>query len=121
MPSRADGRGTSSTGRQATASTATTASATSPRAATAPSPASSQPGEGTTEPVVALALLREAAADGREVFVDIVGASGDLTRRRLRPMRVDAGRLRAVDVARESELTVAVHRIANVEALPAVP
>ena len=71
--------------------------------------------EGTTEPVVALALLREAAADGREVLVDIVGPSGDVTRRRLRPMRLDAGRLRAVDVARESELTVAVHRIANVE------
>lgn len=80
-----------------------------------------QPGEGTTEPVVALALLREAAADGREVLVDIVGPSGDLTRRRLRPMRLDAGRLRAVDVARESELTVAVHRIANVEPIPAAP
>lgn len=80
-----------------------------------------QPGEGTTEPVVALALLREAAADGREVLVDIVGPSGDLTRRRLRPTRLDAGRLRAVDVARESELTVAVHRIANVEPIPGAP
>ncbi|ACZ23039.1 hypothetical protein Sked_31420 [Sanguibacter keddieii DSM 10542] len=77
--------------------------------------------EGTTEPVVALALLREAAADGREVLVDIVGPSGDVTRRRLRPMRLDAGRLRAVDVARESELTVAVHRIANVEPILATP
>lgn len=105
------GRGTSA------ASPASSASA----APGAPGTAVGQPGEGTTEPVVALALLREAAADGREVLVDIVGPSGDLTRRRLRPMRLDAGRLRAVDVARESELTVAVHRIANVEPIPAAP
>lgn len=90
--------------------------AVSGQGATAAGP---QLSEGTTEPVVALALLREAAADGREVLVDIVGPSGDVTRRRLRPMRLDAGRLRAVDVARESELTVAVHRIANVEPIPA--
>lgn len=107
------GRGRSADGSAApsSASASTGTSATS----------AGQPGEGTTEPVVALALLREAAADGREVLVDIVGPSGDLTRRRLRPTRLDAGRLRAVDVARESELTVAVHRIANVEPIPGAP
>lgn len=70
---------------------------------------------GTSDPLVALGLLREAAADGREVWLEVAGPTGALTRRRVRPLRIDAGRLRAVDVARESELTVAVHRIAGVE------
>ncbi|MBI9114554.1 helicase-associated domain-containing protein [Sanguibacter suaedae] len=82
-------------------------------------------GAGTTEPVVALGMLREAAADGREVWLEMVGAHGVPQRRRVRPLRVDAGRLRAVDVARESELTVAVHRIVAVEHIapegPAAP
>ena len=73
---------------------------------------------GTTEPVVALGMLREAAADGREVWLDMTGPVGEHQRRRVRPLRVDAGRLRAVDVARESELTVAVHRIISVELVP---
>lgn len=129
QPSGASGRaagagrtagGGVSAGRARGTGTASPASSGS-AAPDAPGTAAGQPAEGTTEPVVALALLREAAADGREVLVDIVGPSGDLTRRRLRPMRLDAGRLRAVDVARESELTVAVHRIANVEPIPAAP
>jgi hypothetical protein len=67
-----------------------------------------------------LLVLREAAAARREVWVEIVGPRGEVSRRLLRPVRVDAGRLRAVDAARESELTVAVHRIASVsdQALP---
>lgn len=69
---------------------------------------------GTPDPVEALALLREAAADGREVWIDIVDPAGGTARRRVRPLRVDAGRVRAVDAERESELTVAVHRIADV-------
>ncbi|WP_066465536.1 helicase-associated domain-containing protein [Sanguibacter suarezii] len=70
---------------------------------------------GTPDPLVALGLLREAAADGHEVWLEVAGPTGALTRRRVRPLRIDAGRLRAVDVAREAELTVAVHRIAGVE------
>ncbi|WP_149203816.1 helicase-associated domain-containing protein [Actinotalea subterranea] len=71
-------------------------------------------GSGTPDPVLALALLREAAAEGREVWLEIVGPAGTTTRRRVRPLRVDEGRVRAVDAEREAELTVAVHRIAGV-------
>jgi len=71
-------------------------------------------GAGTVDPVAALATLRQAAADGREVWLEIVGPQGTPRRRRVRPVRVDAGRVRAVDTARDAELTVAVHRIAGV-------
>jgi hypothetical protein len=63
----------------------------------------------------ALALLREAARDGEQVWVELVDARGTPARRKLRPLRVEGGRLRALDPAREAELTVAVHRIAAVE------
>ncbi|MCL3861528.1 helicase-associated domain-containing protein [Actinotalea sp. K2] len=79
-----------------------------------PDAAPAAPHPGTPDPVLALALLREAAAEGREVWLEIVGAQGASQRRRVRPLRVDAGRVRAVDSERESELTVAVHRIARV-------
>lgn len=69
---------------------------------------------GTPDPVVALALLREAAADAREVWLEVVGPQGVPSRRRVRPLRVDAGRVRALDTEREAELTVAVHRIGSV-------
>lgn len=69
---------------------------------------------GTPDPVLALALLREAVAEGREVWLDIVGPAGGSIRRRVRPLRVDAGRVRVIDPDREAELTVAVHRIAGV-------
>ena len=59
-------------------------------------------------------LLREAAAEKTAVWVELVGSSGVPDRRLLRPLRVEGGRLRAIDPARESELTVAVHRIASV-------
>lgn len=70
--------------------------------------------EGTPDPVLSLALLRQAAAEGREVWLELVGPEGITQRRRVRPLRVDAGRVRAIDAEREAELTVAVHRIANV-------
>ena len=59
-------------------------------------------------------LLREAAAEKVAVWVELVGANGVPDRRLLRPVLVEGGRLRAIDPARESELTVAVHRIASV-------
>lgn len=71
-------------------------------------------GRGTPDPVVALALLREAAAEGREVWLELVDPAGAPVRRRVRPLRVDGGRVRVVDPAREAELTVAVHRITDV-------
>ena len=69
---------------------------------------------GTDDPGDALLVLREAVADKANVWVDLVGPTGRPERRLLRPLRVDGGRLRAADVQRESELTVAVHRIASV-------
>jgi hypothetical protein len=71
-------------------------------------------GAGTADPVAALATLREAVADGREVWLEVVDPQGTPQRRRVRPVRVDGGRVRAVDSARDAELTVAVHRIASV-------
>jgi len=68
-----------------------------------------------TEPGDALATLHDALRDGRLVWIEMVGASGTLERRALKPLRLDGGRLRALDPAREAELTVAVHRIAGVE------
>ncbi|MGE9363675.1 helicase-associated domain-containing protein [Isoptericola nanjingensis] len=69
----------------------------------------------TTEPGDALATLHDALRDGRVVWIEMVGASGTMERRALKPLRLDGGRLRALDPAREAELTVAVHRIAGVE------
>ncbi|KMM45907.1 hypothetical protein CWIS_08155 [Cellulomonas sp. A375-1] len=62
-----------------------------------------------------MALLREAAAERANVWVELVGPTGRPERRLLRPLRVEGGRLRAADPVRESELTVAVHRIGTVE------
>ncbi|WP_251150197.1 helicase-associated domain-containing protein [Cellulosimicrobium sp. Marseille-Q4280] len=67
--------------------------------------------DGTTDPAAALGLLREAIADGASVWLEVVGSP---TRRLVRPLTLDAGRLRAQDPARDAELTVAVHRIASV-------
>ncbi|WP_402467365.1 helicase-associated domain-containing protein [Isoptericola aurantiacus] len=66
-------------------------------------------------PADALAELQDALRDGRTVWVEMVGGSGTLVRRALKPLRLDGGRLRALDPDREAELTVAVHRIAAVE------
>ena len=87
------------------------------------SAASLSPGpSGTADPVDALVLLREAAAEKVAVWVELVGSSGVPDRRLLRPVLVEGGRLRAIDPARESELTVAVHRIASVTRdVPAPP
>lgn len=72
------------------------------------------PDTGTRDPAVALVTLREAVAGKRDVWIEIVGPAGTPTRRRVRPVRVEGGRVRAIDVERESELTVAVHRIGTV-------
>ncbi|PFG39114.1 XPB/Ssl2-like helicase family protein [Georgenia soli] len=72
-----------------------------------------------TDPVHALALLREAAADGDQVDIVVVGARGTPERRRVRPLSVDGGRVRVADVERETELTLAIHRISAVAAVPA--
>ena len=73
------------------------------------------PPPGTLLPVDALALLREAVRDGGHVWLELVDGHGRPVRRRVRPLKVEAGRLRAVDTDRGAELSVAVHRIAQVE------
>ena len=70
---------------------------------------------GTPQAGDALALLREAVRDGGHVWLELVDGHGRPVRRKVRPLRVEAGRLRAVDTDRGAELTVAVHRIAQVE------
>lgn len=61
--------------------------------------------------------LREAIASGSLVNVALAETSGKLTNRTLKPLTLDSGRLRALDPERESELTVAIHRIASVTLL----
>ncbi len=80
----------------------------SERATTAGAPA------GTADPGEALGLLREAAAEHTEVWLEVVGSRGSLERRRVRPVRVDGGRVRVVDTGRDAEIVVAAHRIASV-------
>lgn len=73
-----------------------------------------RPAGGTSEPGDVLVVLREAVQSRASVWVDIVGADGRGERRLVRPLRVEGGRLRALDRRREAEITVAVHRIAGV-------
>lgn len=69
---------------------------------------------GTADAAEALGLLREAAAGHTEVWLDVVGSRGALERRRVRPVRVDGGRVRVVDTSRDAEIVVAAHRVAAV-------
>lgn len=73
-----------------------------------------RPSGGTADPAEALGLLREAAAGHTEVWLDVVGSRGALERRRVLPVRVDGGRVRVVDTARDAEIVVAAHRVAAV-------
>ncbi|KGM08596.1 hypothetical protein N868_08035, partial [Cellulomonas carbonis T26] len=75
---------------------------------------SADDGVPSPDPVLGLDLLREAASEGREVWLEMVDPHGTPVRRRVRPVRVDAGRVRLLDAERETEMTVAVHRIATV-------
>lgn len=119
---RPEGWGTPGTGgTPGTAETTDSAPAPAQGRATGPTSSSSPAGAHGHRPADApgvpdsLALLREAIRDGERVWVEVVGPTGSPTRRLLRPLRLDAGRLRALDTDREAELTVAVHRIAAVE------
>jgi hypothetical protein len=79
----------------------------------APEGAPTGPEDGV-DPVEALAVLRDAAARGTDVWLEVAGPGG-LTRRRVRPLRVADGRVRVLDAERAAELTVAVHRIAGAQ------
>ncbi|WP_135849735.1 helicase-associated domain-containing protein [Serinibacter arcticus] len=72
-------------------------------------------GGGAGDPADGVALLRTAVRDAAHVWVTIVGPSGAADRRRLAPMRVQGGHVIARDLERGSDLTIALHRIADVE------
>ena len=68
-----------------------------------------------SDPVHALAVLRQAQASRSRLRLRLAGADGSLQERQVRVLAVEAGRVRLADQERETELTVAVHRIASVE------
>ena len=65
-------------------------------------------------PADALEALRLAARQGATVELEMAGPRGEVQSRRVRPLRVDPGRIRVLDVRRDAEITVAPHRIAAV-------
>ena len=69
-----------------------------------------------TDPVHALAVLRQAQSSRSRLRLTLAGPDGAVQERQVRVMAVEAGRVRLRDVVRETELTVAVHRIVSVEA-----
>ena len=69
---------------------------------------------GRDTPADELDLLRAAAARGSDVTIVVAGAGGATQERRVRPLAVDAGRVRLLDTSREAEITVATHRIVAV-------
>lgn len=64
-------------------------------------------------PAHALAVLRDATESREPVVLVVAGRNGDVERRLVRPLSTDSGRVRVADVAREVEMTIAVHRIVN--------
>lgn len=83
------------------------ASAVERRAEEASRPGPSIP---TTDPIVTLAILREAIADGHGVWIGVTDRLGATTRHLVHPRRVDGGRVIATDEAGH-ERTWSVHRI----------
>ncbi|WP_156251666.1 helicase-associated domain-containing protein [Pseudactinotalea terrae] len=70
--------------------------------------------ETSSTPSDELDLLRAAAAQGTQVRIVVAGSGGMRQERVVRPLSVEAGRIRALDAAREAEITVATHRIVGV-------
>lgn len=68
-----------------------------------------------TDPVHALAVLRQAQSSRSRLRLRLAGPDGTVQQRQVRVMAVEPGRVRLRDVVRETELTVAVHRIVSVE------
>ena len=69
-----------------------------------------------TDPVHALAVLRQAQSSRSRLRLSLAGPDGAVQERQVRVMAVEPGRVRLRDVVRETELTVAVHRIVSVKA-----
>jgi hypothetical protein len=73
----------------------------------------------TTDPVVTLALLRDAVADRHGVWIGLSDRTGATTRHLIHPQRVDGGRVWALDPS-GSERSYSVHRItgATLDTIP---
>ncbi|WP_233188143.1 helicase-associated domain-containing protein [Actinomyces qiguomingii] len=67
------------------------------------------------DPVHALARMRQAQASRERVRLRLAGPDGAVQERTVRVLAVEPGRVRLADLVRETELTVAVHRIVSVD------
>lgn len=71
-------------------------------------------GDGS-EPAHLLQKLQAASAHDREITLTVAAADGATQRHRVRALGIAGGRARVVDLRSETEITVAVHRIIDVE------
>ncbi|WP_366180522.1 helicase-associated domain-containing protein [Actinomyces timonensis] len=76
--------------------------------------AAAGPAVAASDPVHALAVLRQGQANRSLLRLRLAGPDGEVQEREVRVRAVEPGRVRLADVARETELTVAVHRIVSV-------
>ncbi len=76
---------------------------------------SAETGEGpplaVMDPAGVLALLRDAAAARRPLWIGVADGGGTATRRLVDPLRVDAGRIEVFDRGSEQVRTLSVHRV----------
>lgn len=88
------------------------------RARTARATIRSDIGEGPElapmDPAGVLAILRDAAADRRPLWIGVADAGGTASRRLVDPLRVDAGRIEVFDRGAEQVRTLSVHRVFGV-------
>lgn len=70
--------------------------------------------EPVTDPAHVLAALRQAQAARAPLMLRLAGPDGAAQERRVRVLAIEPGRVRLRDAVRETELTVAVHRIISV-------
>lgn len=66
------------------------------------------------DPAVSLAILRDAAADRRTVWVAVADSSGRVTRQLVEPLTVDGGRVTVLDHGQGVQRTLSVHRLTGV-------
>jgi hypothetical protein len=66
------------------------------------------------DPAGILALLRDAAASRRSLWIGVADAGGTASRRLVDPLRVEAGRIEVFDRGSEQVRTVSVHRVFGV-------
>jgi hypothetical protein len=71
-------------------------------------------------PVDTLAVLQEALAGGRQIWIGYVDNNGTTSERLVDPVRVEGGLLTAYDHARDGVRTFAVHRVSGVALVDSV-